>query len=368
MKVITVTFHYSINYGAVLQCYALQKKIMGMGYETAVLNYTINELYREQHIFNITLSKNIIKKMLSFIKQGLRYLIHYSKNLNQIQRERKFKIFLKKNIKLTHKFRNSKEANDYINKIPAVIIGSDQVWNPRITRGYDDIYYLKSYLGKKISYAASIGEEQEDSHITNEYFNLISQFEHISVREDSGKLFLKKKMDNYIEVNIDPVFLLKKDDYLRIAKNIKEKDYVLVYSVEENNDFLEIVNRMSDKLNVEFIALNKDSRYNKSIKYFNAGVDEFLGLIKNAKFILTNSFHGVAFSLIFEKEFWVYPHSKRPERVANLLAKLEISNRIIEKNFNTKNMINNLDYSKINGKIEQEIKKSEEYLKRTLGE
>lgn len=368
MKVVTVTFHYSINYGAVLQCYALQRKIMNMGHDTEVLNYAIDELDRLQHIFKITPSKNIIKRMLSFIKQGIRYIIHYNKNKDQIQKEKKFKEFLKKNIKLTKKVKGINDANNYISKIPAVIIGSDQVWNPRITYGYDDIYYLKEYNGRKISYAASLGEEKEDSSITNEYYDLISQFDYISVRENSGKLFLEKKIGNDIEVNIDPAFLLKKNDYCNIAKNIKEKDYVLVYSVEENEKFIKIVNRMSNELNIDFIVLNKDSRYNKSIKYYNAGVDDFLGLIKNAQYVLTNSFHGVAFSIIFEKKFWVYPHSKRPERVANLLTKLEISNRIINENFCVKDMTGNLNYKEINKKIEQEVNKSEKYLKRALGE
>ena len=202
-----------------------------------------------------------------------------------------------------------------------IYYGSDQIWNTALTGG-DLAYFGKGFSGKKIAYAASDGGELE---LTGEVISLLNGFSEISCRENAlAERLRKENVSTPIRTESDPVFLLSKEAWLRIAEKPKESGYILAYKISDRADFDRQAELLSEKLGKPVIQIV----YVKSIKKlfykrqkFVQGVSpaQFLGYIANADYVLTTSFHGTAFSILFEKPFTVLSFDKRSERVREML-------------------------------------------------
>lgn len=359
MKVGILTFHRANNYGAVLQAYALQETVQQLGYEVEIVDY--KQEYIESKYRKVRLNT---KSIVSLVRSFASTVIHY---YEFSQRERTFNSFRIDNLTLST---NSYDKVSEVQGFDALISGSDQVWNPKAT-GYDRAFFLDTPESavKKISYAASLGRDKITEEEKNFIQNHIANFDSISVREKSAKDILSNFTDKEIVRVLDPTLLADRKIWDKFISKNEYGDYLLVYSVGPLNNLLEIVTEISLKLGIKvlFITEKKIKISSNQVHLKGVSPEKFLTLIYNAKFIVTNSFHGTAFSLIFNKNFFAIPHKDSGARMIELLNLFNLSKLLIT----NKNEINELlSYSinnvEINEILRQEKTKSLKYLESSL--
>jgi len=321
MKIGIMTFHNADNYGAVLQCYALQE--------------TLNKQYPNDEVYVIDYKCPAIEKSyvphINFKRPWS--ILTYFKTL---RKRKKFEQFRKKFFKLG--------TSDLI-KYDVIYYGSDQIWNSRLTNR-DLTYFGKGFNGKKIAYAASDGGEMD---YDPEICELLNSFSKITCREKSMTEKLRKcNLKIPIETVCDPVFLLSKNEWLKIAELPKEKNYVLAYKIRKNVNFDSEAERLglNWKKQVVQITYVKSLRkiFYKGQKYVEGiSPEQFIGYFVKTDFTLTTSFHGTAFSIIFDKPFYVLKIENASERITDLLSELNISDRYGEHSQENKQSVQNFE-------------------------
>lgn len=361
-KIRIVTFQNAYNYGAVLQCYALQSTIKDINdNEVKVLNYrniNVENLYR---IFYKPSGSLIV---LRYIKSFLKGILYMKQTL---PRNRMFSKFIEKNINLTEPLNKDEIINYGYNSDYVFVAGSDQIWNTNITKGIDEIYTLNFGDNiKRVSYAASIGNK-EIAEKDKEYFEKsLSKFDNISIREETGRIALKEVTTKPVEVVLDPTLLMNADKWekaIDIKKENKEK-YIFVYMA--NQECVDIANWLKEKTNYKIIYIDKKNLFSKDSKNdVEADPFDFVNYIKNAQYVVTTSFHATVFSIIFNKKFWVVPPKKVGSRITDLLNKLELIDRCINNvdELNKKGYDKKIEYKNVNLKLEEERQKSINWLK-----
>jgi hypothetical protein len=356
MNIKTITYHAVHNYGAVLQSYALQKTILSLGASNEIINFNkdANSIF-----YNIEFKFN--KANLARIWHNFVRLIYYPKLKRQYSL---FEEFINNELLLTDEYRNYSELISNPPQADCYLVGSDQVWNTY--NGCISAFFLEfgSKNTKRVSYAASMGVYDLSEESENKFINYLNAFDNISVREEEAKKFIEEKINKKCSVNIDPVFLLDKDCWSELASQevIKEK-YILCYPLAYNelmNDSLQKLKRLTG-YKIVVISANVANHIKGDIYIRDAGPKQFLALFKEAEYILTTSFHGTAFSIIFEKNFFVFSGSLTHTRITNLIKKFNLSNRIA---FDIDNItLGNIDYVEVNARKEIERQSSIEYLK-----
>jgi len=340
MKISIITIISTKNFGAILQLYALYI-------------YIKNHLNKQVEVINYRpKSKN--KNMKQFLKNKLQIFLLRG-------RYYKSEKFLNEMISFTNiKYKNFAELKEAPPIADIYIVGSDQVWNSEI---YSVLDFIS--LKRKISYASSIGKNSVSTEELYQIKYYLDSFNAISVRENSAKIILEKNGLKNIYQVLDPVFLLKKEDYLKLSIKPKEKKYILIYSFEFNEKINEIAQKISKKMNLKIVEIGGAIKKYKSNKFIsNIGPKEFIGLIEGADFILTTSFHGTAFSLLFNKNFFSALPSTRSTRIQSLISMLNLNRRVIRNNdkFKVEELLGPLDYTIINEILESEIEKSKQFL------
>lgn len=350
-RVCTITHHTVPNYGAVLQAYALQRAIKNAGYESEVLNYDEERVLRVYHysLFAQRSFKEIIKHVL--------YHKRYAKKI------RVFRQFLNQYIKLSKRYtnKNISEANQ---KYDLFITGSDQVWSLALHQG--DTAYLLGFVddhNKKGSYAASFGHE-DILMIPQQYYEtyreLLGEFKYVNIREKNGVDLFEKftnKKGGAVQV-VDPTFLLKTDEWTKIESTPKYYNYILIYCVNRFEELLDYAKQISKATGKQIINIQDGGQILPGvINIESPSVNAFLGLIHHADYVMTNSFHGMTFSIIFHKQFvFDYVHSRvnSNDRVSSLMEMVELENRELSK-VNIEQFIN---YSKVDKLLSKNVEVS----------
>ena len=362
-RIIITTFNKAHNYGAMLQEYALLTLLESEKYNVNVLNYNDKDIAKNYKYYGLG-NGTIMQRIKTIIK----YTLLFKKNK---KRYYNFERFENEYINLTSKYDNVCELNGI--KTDILITGSDQVWNFQITNGLSDVYTLN--FGpeniRRISYAASIGVKKIPRNLQNCYTDKISKIDKISVREESAKSALSPLLKNRkIDVVLDPTLLLSNESWLSVIHNVSRKPpkekYILAYVVEKDDEYFKIVNYMSEITGLKVVHFDKIGiRYKNVLENrYTGGPDEFISLIKNAEYVIATSFHATAFSIIFNKKFWVVPHKTTGSRVTDLLKKLDISNRAVNslEEFEKLNFDEDIDYENVNKILEKEREKSINWL------
>ena len=349
-KIGIVTFNNAINYGAVFQCYALQEFLKKMDCNPFVINYRskfIEKCYSPFYISN--------RKVLNGIVRGL----FFGRIMNN--KKKRFESFCNKYLNLSKKIYTNRDMCEYVDTFDFFISGSDQVWSP-ISANFDEFYFLPfAKKHQKRSYAASIGSTSLDSNIEDALKKRLNDYPFYSVREESAKNIIQKLFpEKKVFVNIDPTLLLSKNEWEKVA-SVKEHNekYLLVFNVEKEINDLLYAKKIAKENGLKVYYINdRTLRKDKDIKYIEAPKPEdFLNLFKNAEIIITNSFHGTVFSIIFEKEFYVELENKKARNIRSeaLLEYLNLEDRVINnKNINNNNKINWQDVKCLIDKKRQE--------------
>ena len=347
MKIRIITIHGIPNFGSVFQSYGLCKYLIENGFtDTKLIDYTPG-YYKS-------------KSLVSTLGRVLNYKSY-------ITRTKKFRAFIEQNLPLTsQRFKTFEELKNHSFDGDVYIAGGDQLWNVFYTCGNDDAYKLTFVNGKKISYATSMGQrafEKEQLEVLGEKLKAYSA---ISVREPSTVSLLESVGLN-ATWSVDPVFLLDASAYEKFLKPVNEPDYMMVYLVTPSKLLEDCIEYLSKKYNLKVIlcsGFSKKCTCDKFIK--DLGPDEMLSYIKNAKIVLSSSFHATAFSLIFQKQFFtILPGEHTNERITDLLEMRGVENRIITDATNLGTLDAVIDYSKLKDYSEY-IDKSKEYLQRAL--
>ena len=359
-KIAKLTFHNTTNYGAILQTYALQKKIESMGLETEVINYeckAVEDRYRIKDIRQSKSIKEIIKAVMG--------------NKDKKKLLDKFQAFAKKYIKISSKKyakSNIKECNSIYNRI---IVGSDQVWNLNLS-GNDFTYFLDFVddNNKKCSYAASFGTSNIMNQNSEKLKQLLNEFKYINIREKQGYDIINSLLGRKANIVLDPTLLLDYKDWKKIIPNIDKKvrkKFVLLYIIAPNKDIIRFAKKIAKSKKCEVIYINHSLKKIQGVKNLRGvGPEDFLWYINNAECIITTSFHGVAFSINFNKTFYFALSKEKNNfnsRIESLVEKLELQDRNIEL-YN--NAVEEIHYDKINEILEKEKEQSEKCLEEML--
>lgn len=327
-----ITMHCPLNYGAILQTYALQTYLESLGLNVRVIDYRPKYVVCDQHLMYVGSEKY----KNNFIS---RWAYRFLKAPSKIARIRKFGRFAKNELHLTPVYETYEEISEAHLNADFFFCGSDQIWNI-VSGSHKDPSYFLDFVpaGKKrISYAAS-GNLPVSDEVRNITFPMINKIDCISMREDSTIATIQPFINKPIVHVCDPVFLLKDDDWRELYKKHSSfkptEKYVLVYPMgngEENtmDHAFKCAKQMNLPLYRISASIRKDGRVDKQ---FNVTPYDFLVLIDNAECIVTNSFHGTSFSVILQKQFWTCVAEGSNQRIASILSKAGLLKRMIDKN------------------------------------
>ena len=353
MKIGILTFHNAINLGAVLQAYALNYYIEKNIGQCEIINFIPNsDIPRIPYI----LSKNI---------RGIRVWL---KDRELYRKEAKFKRF-KSYIDISKKVYIGDQgilnsSLDY----DILISGSDQIFNMTLT-GNSISYYLNFFNGKKISYASSFGRKEVSEAEIKAIHSELPKFSALSVREQSAGEIIKREIGKEPQLVLDPVFLLSKHEWIaRCNEDISlPGEYIFVYSMEVSSALEQAAKYVQTQTGLPVIVVRGGGRPGliTGMEDSACGPEEFLRYIRDAKMVITNSFHGTAFSLIFEKKFICVAHSTRNTRLDNILNLINQRDKMIitgEENYDEKIICG----SKCISDLERYISLSKVYLQQSV--
>lgn len=360
MKADIITIHFGVNYGSCLQVYALSESIKKKGFECEVIDY-IPKRYDSWEVY--------VKPKIGKYPFPLIFLWYIVTAPKREYQRYIFRKFLKKHLRLTKKYRYPRELNNDVPIADIYIAGSDQIWN------YDynssgDFTYLLDFVGdskKKFSYAASIGKEAFSDIEESVFISKLTGFNKITVREKSAKDLLSTIGINS-EVVLDPTFLLDKSEWKKLAIPMKtQDDYILIYVMDNLYErLIDIAEKIKATKNCKIYVVTfkptKDKRVDREFCYLRP--EQFLTLVDQAMYVVTNSFHGTAFSINLNKQFLSVGKEKYNSRIKDLLDMLDLKQNFIDVNESIDEFIDigHIDYNDVNYKIDILRRKSVEIL------
>jgi hypothetical protein len=375
MRIGILTFHFGMNYGAVLQCYALQHYLKLQGYEVEIINFNpINNNDQKKTLYTI-----LKKSIKSWIKNCWRLLLHPYIYYCGINQKKKFQHFRHHRLNQTRPYRF--DELKYIEKeFEAIIVGSDQIWNK--SQHSHGAYFLSpftSFKGLRISYSPCCAVNSIEDNNSTFLANSLKAFDALSVRNKETFQFVKGLAAIEAPIVIDPVMLVEFDELIGVnPKKTIDKSYILAYVLGSEIDgghkkTIDQIKKKHGKKPVYSIILsgNKPHIFSWADKTLsNVSVKDWLRLLYHAGFIYTDSFHGVLFALKFKKEFLAYYKEKtRSSRFIHLIDRYQLSEHIVdsyETALQKKSFHKSVDYENLMPLIEQDIDRSKQYLHNAL--
>lgn len=355
-----LTFHNAYNFGAVLQAYALREYLQqNSNCIVEIINYKNEQIEKEKSRWKSLFNNNVVKE----IARNLLTMPYYLK-LDKV-----FSDFVHKYLTANNEIKKEELSSL---KYDLYVVGSDQVWNLSIT-GNDKAFFCDFAMPDSIccSYAASIGSSVFSDKELQKYKHLIERFSLVSFRERElvpifGKIASEKKICSVV----DPVFLLGQEKWSSMAISIPSKPYVLFFCVGYSADLdptLEFAKKLANENNLELLYLSNQDIWYKHRELHHCGVAspcEFLGYIKSASYVVTNSFHATAFSIIFHREFYSEIGLKRNGRIKNILDLTGLQAHALDHGIYKGNKFKETtDWSKVDILLNSERAKSYDFLR-----
>ena len=369
MKINTITSHKAYNYGATLQTYALQTYLESMGHQVEIIDYCPK--YRSKRNFwIIPQNTKIAKYAQKYFILHLLYAIHRAKKYlinTNFERKKKFDEFDRRYLHITsQKYTSFQQLKVNPPIADCYIAGSDQIWNSNGDTGRDPVFYLNfgDSTIRRISYAASFGISEIEESFKPQLKKYLSVFDAISVREKTG-LFILSEIGYVKAIQVcDPVFLLSKERWLKIASpSLVGNDYILVYDFFQDDDNIKaMAQKFAKEKNYKIVSVNDGGKCRYAdINISDASPNDFVSLIANANIVVSNSFHATAFSLILNRNFYTYPavRNNNHSRMIDLLDSVDLRNR-----FNSQISASTIeiDWNKVNELIKTRVEYSKDFL------
>lgn len=350
MKIALLTLWHVENYGAELQTYATVKALKQLGFEVEVIDFRLSDI--EQ--------KSLLGRIASCVRtfSPLRY---------------KFNRFWKKYIPSSRRYRTDGNLMQNPPSADIYMTGSDQVWNPDITKERAKNFFLNfgSPDIKRISYASSFGvTEWKHADIYEDIKSLLKNFDYVTCREESGVKLLKEQFGIDAVNVVDPTLLFA--SYPEFVEPVSTNNCLVFYPLSEDTELEQLSKSVSGILGLKLINNNKISKILGRIEWNRNSIEEWVKNIAESEFVLTRSFHGLIFSLLYNRQFALLKvRNGRNSRVENLLEKIGLEDRMYE---TAEAMLNDapwkrkIDYSIVNPRISDLRKESWNTLKAMLSD
>lgn len=354
MKIYTLTFCNTTNVGASLQEYALQKYLQLKGHEVTVVNYIPPIMAKSQSVWGDFFEN---RTALIFLKGMVLFPVNMYKKIKYIR-------FSNKYVNLSPVCKNTSDIEKLVQP-DMYIVGSDQVWNDELVCWADGFFLNFRTSAQKVSYAASAGKDIFSKKYLYQLKKKIGNYSGVSVREEALQKALTDAGMQEVKQVLDPVFLLSKKHYEVMLVKPRIHDYILLYEAEVNKNCILIARILAKQFHLKIVQINRiNNKYHVDRLYPCVSPTEFLGLVKYADYIVTNSFHAVAFSLIFEKQFWPIKLEERFSRLESILKAAGIENRVLNGvKINTTDQIN---YKVVNKNLKRMRQESVNFIKQIL--
>lgn len=344
------------NYGGVLQNYALQKALIKIGHNPVTCDYIPVKSF-----FRVTLSL-LLTLFLACTKKKRKFSSCFP-----IKRDKFVENFIKKYVNTTPPL-SCYERNlieDY--QLRAFVVGSDQVWRPVYNDGVlldNFLQFTNGYKLKRVAYSASFGVDKWEysKKLTEQCALLAKNFDAISVREESAVALCAQYFNITATKVLDPTLLLTEEDYneiVQLPQNLPEK-YLLSYILDKSIEKENFISSNIDKMGFNRVDIGISGKLQYSI-------EEWLGLFKAADMVVTDSFHGTVFSIIFKKEFIVLPNNRRGlTRIVSLLDNIGLLDRLITDFTNMPALYSQIDWSSVSSKLQKQAEKDLSFLENSL--
>lgn len=368
MNIGQLTFHASHNYGSVLQAYAMAKLLENMGHQSEFINLRPK-------------SQKDAYKIIRHGDKGIRLLFKLMIYPWLKKRYNHYERFINHVLPITKReYSSTDEMRNCLFDYDAYVVGGDQIWNPAC-QDFESAYYLQFLpdgdKSKKISYSPSLGKTEFDEDTRNRIAKWIACFDAISVREKRGVELIQSLTDKTVNLVCDPVVLLDKVEWEKLAVKPKiKKPYILVYFLDNNHGARDLTEYLRRTTGYEVVIFNEYIRdfFKPYHKAYSASPEEFVGLFMNASLIYTNSFHGTAFATIFERPFITAiaidqkkARNNNDSRKIDYLKKIGLEDRLYTTGYPPKDFLLNVNFEKARPLIKVFRQHSRAYLANALG-
>ena len=366
MRIGILTFHRAVNYGAFLQAFALKRHLEALGHQVEIVDYWPEEHADGYRLFPHSWRKRTFMRKIKFL---VSLALRYTRAKKRIDGMRD----------LVKRYFDLGEETRYLRAealrgltYDCVVYGSDQIWWKSTIPGY--LGFDSAYWGehvpetvKKVAYAPSMGIIDLTDDDKEQIRKWLCNFNALSVRETGLYEAIHGLTDKQISVVLDPVFLLSKEEWSRYCRPVKRRKYILYYNLIASVEADALVKRLKKEWHYDVVEVTGAVKPMTIGKRYVQTADAigFISLIKNAEFVVTSSFHGTAFSLIFEKQFYAIGMGRKSGRVTSLLSILGIRERLID-NRDEVMITSNIDYVSVKGKMEVLVLDSKKYLTQNL--
>lgn len=368
MKVAVITRHAISNYGSFLQTYATQYVLRKMGYDSEIIDYIRNDedyhniadvLVRKNSKWNI----NAVRRMLYKITQAPEHQLM----------GRKFESFRKKYLNLSSRYVSNEELRLNKPEADVYMTGSDQVWGQIGDDLYDSTYFLDftNETDIKAAYAGSFGKTKFTIDIIDQYKKYLNEYDYLTVREKSAVDLIKTwDINKKVDQVLDPTLLLTADEWTKLIRKEPFNKYILIYQLHNNPQMDVYAKEVSKKMGLPLIritpSLHHCIRGGKVV--FLPDLGDFLAYIKNARMMVTDSFHGTAFAINFGTQFINVLHGETKTRNQSILELTGLENRVLDDYTNFNYINEQIDYTSVHQLIASEREHSFSILRRMLQE
>lgn len=368
MKTGILTFHCSDNYGAMLQAYGLKTFLKTIEPDTEIVPYEPFFMRGRHWLIPWYPGMSLIRMAGIAV---CNFLTLTPDHFIQKKRMKTFRTrYLTQGLRPVRTLGGLKKLTYEV-----YVLGSDQIWNPDITFGLRKAYFgafSNRYKKFVIAYAASLGGSSLDDSYDQEMRSLLANVDRLSVREKAAVSYVSRLVRREVSAVVDPVFLLDAGEWEKIETPLKKRNYILVYKTENNEKLMECANRLAAEKNLPVIELKYQKRIlsedKQTIVETGAGPAEFLGYIHYADYVLTNSFHAMAFSIIYQKKFLAFGHSIRNARLENVLEQCALEERMVRSGAEPHDIDAVIDWTKVKESMRQMRKNSILFLKESLAD
>jgi glycosyltransferase involved in cell wall biosynthesis len=375
-----LTFHCSNNYGAMLQAYGLKRYLQSRRIRTDIVRY--EPIYMTGRHWWIPYSpiRGLKGRIWGVMNMWNGFLAHMRMREDFSRQRRNMNRFRFRYLVDKRKHRVLFERG--LTGLPYryYVVGSDQIWNPHITCGFRRAYFgaFENKQKKRvISYAASFGSSKLDSKYDREFSELIGHVDAVSVREEAAVPYVERLSGREVTAVLDPVFFLGKEDWQKVETDLEREGFIFLYITEKNEAMAEYARRLSHEtglpvVEVRATMVGADADFEVD---HGAGPSEFLGYIDKADYVVSNSFHAVAFCIIYRKRFLAFAHSNLGARVRNILKIHGLLEKLYELNGNSavdwqrarEQMDAPVDWDAVGRKTKEQTKLAGDFLMKNIG-